>query len=275
MSLISWPGGIDLPGGHSAEGHSAAFQKPVTISNDTVPQTGYMSEELKVEVYNRFKDKKPEEWGKNVEGVRTLLDTTEKEIALTLDACDGQYDQDLIAYLVREQIPATLFISGIWLETHSETVIELADNPLFEIANHGLQHKPCSVTEQNVDEFDATNSLYDAIDEISENAKRINELTGIETRFYRSGTAYYDDVCTGVAEMLGMQVAGYQLIGDGGAEFSSEEVYKSLLRAEPGSIILLHLNQPDSSTAEGLKKAVPKLIEMGYTFVRLSDHDLK
>jgi peptidoglycan/xylan/chitin deacetylase (PgdA/CDA1 family) len=210
-----------------------------------------MSEELKEEVYIRFKDKQPEEWGRNVDGVRSRLETSEKEIALTLDACDGHYDRDLIAFLVREQIPATLFISGIWLETHSETVIELADNPLFEIANHGLQHQPCSVTEQNVEGFDATNGLRNAIDEISENAKRIKELTGIQTRFYRSGTAHYDEVCTGVAEMLGMQVAGYQLIGDGGAEFTSDEVYESMLRVEPGSIIQLHMRI--SPTAARLK----------------------
>ena len=44
-------------------------------------------EELKQSVIRQFADRKATQWGENVPGVRNRLDTTEKVIALTLDAC--------------------------------------------------------------------------------------------------------------------------------------------------------------------------------------------
>ena len=38
-----------------------------------------------------------------------------KELALTLDACFGKFDDDLIEFLIRNRIPATLFATKRWL----------------------------------------------------------------------------------------------------------------------------------------------------------------
>ncbi|CRK81965.1 polysaccharide deacetylase family protein [Neobacillus massiliamazoniensis] len=65
------------------------------------------------------------EWGENVTGVRTRLNTTDKVIALTFDACGGKngngYDVDLIDYLREQQIPATLFINSSWIDANYDT----------------------------------------------------------------------------------------------------------------------------------------------------------
>lgn len=42
-----------------------------------------------------------------------------KRVALTLDACSGKFDEDLIAFLVRNRIPATLFATKKWLDKNS------------------------------------------------------------------------------------------------------------------------------------------------------------
>ena len=60
-------------------------------------------------------------------------------------------------------------------------------------------------------------------------------------------------------------------MGDAGATYSAAEVERALLRAEPGSIALLHMNQPNSGTAEGVSQAVPLLHTEGFTFVHLDD----
>ena len=38
------------------------------------------------------------------------------EVALTLDACSGKYDDDLIEFLIRNHIPATIFATKKWLD---------------------------------------------------------------------------------------------------------------------------------------------------------------
>ena len=96
-----------------------------------------------------YKNQTPKEWGERVAGVKTQLDTSEKVIALTFDACGGprggRVDTVLIEFLRKEKIPATLFISGSWIDAKPAVFKMLAADPLFEIENHGLAHKPCSV----------------------------------------------------------------------------------------------------------------------------------
>lgn len=222
-----------------------------------------------------LRERSPQQWGEVVTGVRTQLDTTEDKIALTLDACGGSYDSELIEYLKDQQVPATLFVSGLWLNNHGETTAELAANPLFEIANHGLNHRPCSVRGEKALDIEGTSSVGEAYREIEANARQIETLVGYRPKYYRSGTAYYDEVCTEIAEKTGHIVAGYDVVGDLGASYSAAQVERALLEAEPGSIVVLHMNRPEGETAQGLKKAIPALLDAGFDFVHLSDYALR
>jgi peptidoglycan/xylan/chitin deacetylase (PgdA/CDA1 family) len=40
-------------------------------------------------------------------------------IALTLDACSGRCDEDLILFLLRNRIPATLLVTKKWLDRNA------------------------------------------------------------------------------------------------------------------------------------------------------------
>jgi peptidoglycan/xylan/chitin deacetylase (PgdA/CDA1 family) len=46
---------------------------------------------------------------------------------------------------------------------------------------------------------------------------------------------------------------------------------EAVIKARPGDIIICHMNHPEGETAEGLKEAVPILLERGYTFIRLDE----
>jgi peptidoglycan/xylan/chitin deacetylase (PgdA/CDA1 family) len=115
--------------------------------------------------------------------VKTRLRTNQKVIALTFDACRGPrssgYDAKLINYLKREKIPAALFISGRWIDANREIFEELAKNPLFEIENHGLNHKPCSVNGRSVYGIEGTKSVDEIFDEIEQNTIKIKTLIGV------------------------------------------------------------------------------------------------
>ena len=101
---------------------------------------------LKAELEAAYAGKSPKEWGETVTGVKTSLQTKDRVIALTFDACGSPkgkgIDMDLIHFLEQEKIPATLFINARWIDANPELFLQLAANPLFSIANHGFQHRP-------------------------------------------------------------------------------------------------------------------------------------
>jgi peptidoglycan/xylan/chitin deacetylase (PgdA/CDA1 family) len=214
-----------------------------------------------------------------VTGVKTRIAGREKVIALTFDACGSahgmKFDKTLIEFLEKEKIPATLFINGRWIEPNRQEFDRLAANPLFEIANHGFSHKPASVNGRSAYGISGTRDAGEIVDEIELNARKIEELTGRRPRFYRSGTAYYDEIAVKIAGELGQQVAGFSLLGDAGATYSREKVRAALLSAKPGDIAIMHFNHPESGTARGVMDAVPELKKQGYRFVRLSDVELE
>lgn len=69
-------------------------------------------------------------WGEFVTGVDEIIITQKKIIAFTFDACGGKngngYNKELIDYLHHEKIPATLFISGKWIDSQFPVFLNLS-----------------------------------------------------------------------------------------------------------------------------------------------------
>jgi len=245
------------------------------ISHGAEEPYGALKERIAVE----FAGRKPKQWGETVTGVRTRLKTSEKVLALTMDACGSPkgsgFDAALIGFLIKERIPATLFINARWIDANPALFKALAENPLFEIANHGMQHKPASVSGRSAYGIQGTKDISGLVDEIEENARKIASLTGKRPRYYRSGTAFYDDVAVAVASRLGQEVIGFSILGDAGATYRRDQVKAALLKALPGDIAILHMNHPQGDTAAGVIAALPELKRKGFRFVRLSDYELQ
>jgi peptidoglycan/xylan/chitin deacetylase (PgdA/CDA1 family) len=224
----------------------------------------------------RYSGKQPTAWGEAVPKVVQRLPTSDPVVALTLDACGGRtgsgYDAELIETLLRGRVPATLFVNARWIEANPSDFSQLAANPLFEIANHGTKHRPLSVTGRSVYGIAGTSGVAEVVDEVVVNQRLITQLTGAAPAFFRSGTAYYDDVAVRVVADLGLQVVNFDVLGDAGASYSASKVADAMLNSTPGSIILAHMNRPDSGTAEGIAASVPKLRQRGLRFVRLSEY---
>ena len=234
---------------------------------------------LKEQILLKYNGIQPQQWGESTSGVAFGLNTGDKVLALTFDACGGSpysngYDSDLIDYLNEMEIPATLFISGKWMDANPELFLKLANNDLFEIENHGLNHLPCSVNGRSAYSIRGTSSISEVVNEIDGNGKKIRSLTGREPRFYRSGTNFYDEVAVEIARDLDYQIVSYSVLGDAGATFSRDQVKKALLGARAGSIIIFHFNHPEGETAEGLMDAIPLLQKNGFKFIKLSDYAL-
>ncbi|EEG76295.1 polysaccharide deacetylase family protein [Dethiobacter alkaliphilus] len=227
-----------------------------------------------IEVYGR---QVPVQWGERVSGVKNSIDTNDKVIALTFDACGGGrlgngYDEELIDFLIENNIPATLFISGGWIDNNEEVFAKLAKVPTFSIQNHGYRHRPLSVNGQSAYGIKGTGSVAEVIDEIILNDEKIAEITGKRTQYFRSGTAFYDDVAVNIANELGKTVVNFSVVGDGGARFSQQQVHNAVVRAKPGAIVLLHMNRPDTEIAAGVRSAVLELQKQNVSFVTLDEY---
>lgn len=234
---------------------------------------------LKSKIVQEYAGKLPREWGEAVSGVKTRLATDQKVIALTFDACGGVhgngYNAELIRFIERDSIPATLFINSRWIDANPEIFLQLSRNPLFEIENHGLEHKPCSVTGKSVYGIQGTANAGEVVDEIELNGRKIKCLTGRKPQLFRPGTAYCDEVGVQIAHALGYEVVGFSVLGDAGATYTREQVQDALLAAPSGAIVILHMNHPEGETTAGVMDAVPKLKKKGFRFVKLSEFKLQ
>lgn len=209
--------------------------------------------------------------GQKTPGILTHLNLRSKNIGITLDACSGDYDKDLIDFLIAQKVPATLFLAGPWIKKHPEEARQLAANPLFEIGIHGYHHLACTLSDPFVYGAKSTKNENEMRDEIALAGQLVFKLLGIRTKYYRPGTGMADEKCVEVARNLGYQVVGWNINGDWGATASQNRVLKNWLSVSPGSIVISHMNHPESETAKGIALAIPELFKRGYRFVQLSE----
>jgi peptidoglycan/xylan/chitin deacetylase (PgdA/CDA1 family) len=240
--------------------------------------SSYMN--LKKRITSEFIHAQPGHWGEFVKGVDEDILTRQKYIAFTFDACGGSkgnsYDAELIGYLKKEKVPATLFITGKWIDANFQTFMTLSRDTLFEIENHGLNHEPCSIDGESEYGIHGTKNADQAFDEIEANALKIKALTMRYPLYYRSATAFIDEAGARLAKKLGITAVSFQVLSGDAVPFTpitiiEENVIKNI---RPGAIIIMHFNHPEWNTYEAMQKIVPRLREMGYHFVRLEHFQL-
>ncbi|MBL1077664.1 polysaccharide deacetylase family protein [Nocardia sp. 2] len=220
-----------------------------------------------------YAGRQPAAWGAALPGIKTGIPSHAKRFALTFDACGGpgnnDVDENLLSFLVAQQIPATLFLNKRWIDANPARAAQLAANPQFELANHGTAHKPLSVTGRAAYEIKGTATVREAVDEVWANHERLTALTGHPPRFFRPGTAHYDDIAVAITTALGETPLGYTLNADYGATSTAAQVNAAMLTAEPGGIALAHMHRPRSGTAAGMYQALPALRANGFEFVKV------
>jgi peptidoglycan/xylan/chitin deacetylase (PgdA/CDA1 family) len=229
-------------------------------------------------ISTEFSGQAPHEWGESVSGVKTRLKTEEKVVALGVDACDlmnkGQ-DAKLIKFLTAENIPATLFVCGDWIDKNSATLKKLAANPLFEIANQGVSRKACSVTGKAARGVSGTSNVEELFAEIEQNARKIEAVTGILPQYYHSGSGYYDEVAVRIVRALGYEALGSSGRGSREPNLEKMQVLDALVNPVAGAIEILGGVSLQSSFVDSVIAAVRKLQAKGYKFVKVSDYPLE
>jgi len=229
-------------------------------------------------IRTEFSGQTPHEWGESVSGVKTRLKTEDKVVALGVNACDlmgkGQ-DAKLIKFLAAENIPATLFVCGDWVDKNSAVLKKLAANPLFEIANQGIARRACSVSGKTANGVSGTKNVEDLFAEVERNARKIEAVTGNLPQYYYPGAGYYDEVAVRIVRALGYEALGSSGRESGNTDLKKKQVLDMLGNPVAGAIAILGGVSLQSSFVDSVIDAVRKLRSKGYKFVKVSDYPLE
>jgi peptidoglycan-N-acetylglucosamine deacetylase len=189
-----------------------------------------------------------------------------KKIALTFDACptgrEDEYDEKVIDVLVRERVPATLFMSGRWVEKNKDTAKSLAANPQFEIANHAFWHP-------HMLEKDDERILR----ELKRTQDIIRKVTGTRPKYFRPPFGEVDERLARLAAQAGLVTVQYDIAsGDPDPGLSAKRIIRGVIgEAKGGSIVVFHMNENGPRTAEVLPEVIKQLRKKGFELVTVGE----
>jgi len=208
---------------------------------------------------------------------RLVLPADSRAVALTLDACGGGYDAQLINFLIAQRIPATVFATRKWLDRNADAMAVLRAHPeLFVIEDHGANHVPPVIgAGRRVYGIPGSPDLAHLENEIRGGATAIQASTGIAPRWYRGATAMYDPQALQAIAQMGYKVAGFSVNADAGATLKRAAIVERMKRVKPGDIIIAHMNRPNGDTAAGLSIGLAALLAQGFHFVTLNNMEVR
>lgn len=203
--------------------------------------------------------------------------SAKKEVALTLDACSGKFDEDITDFLIRNRIPATIFVTKKWLDKNPHGVSVLkAHLDLFDVEDHGENHIPAIIGRgRKVYGLTGEPDIAHLQREVTEGAKAITGTIGVAPQWYRGASAKYDPQAMEEIHKLGYKIAGFSLNADEGATLSKKAIIEKIRHLQAGDVIIAHMNKPASDSAEGLSAALIESLRQGFVFVRLDQVELQ
>ena len=187
-------------------------------------------------------------------------------VALTFDACStfehGGYNAEVVRVLEAEQIEATLFIGGHWAELHPELVQRLGASPLFELGNHSYSHPHMQrlSPERQRQELLWTQYL-------------IYSYAGVVPRYFRPPYGDIDMALVAEAARWGLLTVEYDVpAGDATLTVGVDRLVDWVgSRAFGGSVVIMHMNQPQGKTAQALPQIVARLRARGLRPCKVSE----
>ena len=189
-----------------------------------------------------------------------------RKIALTFDACrtglPEDYDGPVIEILIREKVPATIFMSGRWVERNRDKAAFLAAQQQFEIANHAYWHP--HLLDKDDDRV---------LRELRQTQAVLKKLGGAAPKYFRPPYGEVDERVARLAARAGLKTVQYDIAsGDPDPKLSPERIVRTVLReARGGSIIVFHVNRHGVHTAEMLPAIIAGLRQKGYELVTVGE----
>lgn len=189
------------------------------------------------------------------------VDTDEKKVALTFDAGWGdEYTEEILKILADNNIKATFFVTGEWVEKYPEDVKKIVEAG-HDIGNHSENHRNMSTLteEENKEEIMSVHN-------------KVKALTGIDMTLFRAPYGDYDEESIKVIKSSGYFPIQWSVDSLDWKNYGSENIISTVLQnknLESGAIILMH-NGAKYTTA-ALQAIIDGLKNQGYSFAKVSE----
>ncbi|WP_344840676.1 polysaccharide deacetylase family protein [Kribbella ginsengisoli] len=206
-----------------------------------------------------------------------------KWVALTFDAdltalmrerlqhgkVKSYYNEALITKLRQEHVPATLFLTGMWMEQYPDRVRELAADPLFELGTHTYDHKGFTKHCYTL----GTVARKDMLSDVRKAVTMLDQLDSHATRWFRFPGGCYDGTALHELAPAGVTAVGLDVPGADGFARSPKPIVKQVLtHCQNGSIVVLHMHGGDNApyTDEAITPIIAGLRAKGFRFVTVT-----
>jgi peptidoglycan-N-acetylglucosamine deacetylase len=207
-----------------------------------------------------------------------------KQIALTFDADmtpgmkellhSGQvksyYDKKLFDILTQTETPATIFVTGMWIETYPGVSKQLVENPFIELGNHSYSHPSFYGYCYGLRRIAESEDLL----EVQKTQKLLKTVTGSDNTLFRFPGGCYSPQNAAIVENAGLTVIQWDVAGQDGFNDNAIVIKNNIIpRVQNGSIIVLHFNgfPNEPQTANVLPEIIFELKKQGFAFVKVSD----
>jgi polysaccharide deacetylase family sporulation protein PdaB len=187
------------------------------------------------------------------------VDTTEKKMAISFDACWGaSYTPEILEVLRANNLKTTFFLTGFWVEKYPEMVQKIADEG-HEIGNHTYSHPHLnSLAEEQIRE------------ELEKVGEIISELSGKQPNLFRPPFGEYNNKVITTAEKAGYRTIQWSIDSLDWQELGKEPMIKRVTEnLHPGAIVLFHNN--GRYTVEALPEIITYIKKQGYEILPISE----
>ncbi|HEY8533534.1 MAG TPA: polysaccharide deacetylase family protein [Micromonospora sp.] len=175
----------------------------------------------------------------------------------------------VVELVERQRVPATVFLSGMWVERYPEVTRRLAANPLIELANHTYAHEAYTPDCYGL----PTAPTRQLAADVARTFRILASYGGRQTRYFRFPGLCYDAAALAALAPLGVTVVDGDVIsGDPFATDWRPIVDAVLAAVRPGSIVIMHLTEANAPmTDEALPHILAGLRQRGLQPARLSE----
>ncbi|MEH1013920.1 polysaccharide deacetylase family protein [Micromonospora sp. CPCC 206060] len=174
----------------------------------------------------------------------------------------------ILDLLERDQVPATFFLTGKWVERYPEVTARIAGNPRFELANHTYGHLAFTGDCYGLPRIPTHQMTQD----VARTFTLVERYGGRQTRYFRFPGLCHDGPALAALAPLGVTVVDGDVVsGDPFATAWRPIVRAVLDKVRPGSVIVLHVTEANAAmTDEALPHILAGLAARGLTPAPLS-----
>lgn len=189
------------------------------------------------------------------------VETDKPQVAISFDAAWGNEDTKILLDILRKNnVQATFFMTGGWVESYPEDVRAiLADG--HDLGNHSEHHKNMSQI-----------SSEECLEEVNSVHEKVRELTGYEMFLFRPPYGDYDNKVMKSVESCGYYGIQWSIDSLDWKDYGAKDIVKRVVESDKlknGAIVLMHNGA--KYTPEALADVIKGIRDKGYEIVPISE----